>query len=100
MIVSPQTRDTYIEQTSKVRQHALSVLMEEEESHYFEESELESQFSGDNGDDTLNQGKKTSKQRKSKRKEKQEKRVAKKQAKIGKAGVCGTGQDKACCTIF
>ena len=74
--------------------------MEEEESHYFEESELESQFSGEGNDDTLEAGKKSSKQKKSKRKEKQAKNAAKKQAKIGKAGVCGTGQDKACCTIF
>ena len=74
---------------------------DEEESHYFEESEYESQFADDDGANTLEGGKNSSKQKKSKRKQKQEKRAKKAIKTDGKGGgVCGGPNDKACCTIF
>ncbi len=103
MTMSPQTRDTILEQTRKMQEKKLSVIMDEEEdSHYFEESEFEFEgsFVDEDGKDTLEHGKSSSKQRKSKRKAKQEKRAKKQIKSDGKGGVCGAGNDKACCTIF
>jgi len=56
---SPQTRSTFLEQQQKVRDHRLSVIMDEEDSQYFEESEWESQYNDDvvEAGDTLKEGK-------------------------------------------
>ncbi len=62
--LSPQTRDTLLEQQSKVKDHDLTVIMDEE-SQYFEDSELESQF--DDGEETLATGKATTKKKKTKK---------------------------------
>jgi hypothetical protein len=96
---SPQTMDTFIEQTQKLKEYQLSVILSEGDSHYFEESEGESNYGGE-VDSTLKTGKETSKKKKSKRQIKQEKRVKKKEQQAGKGGMCGTGQDKACCLTF
>lgn len=102
--VSPQTMDTFIEQTRMVQERSLSVILSEHEdgSNYFEESEAESQYVDEEAlEDTLAAGKNSSKQKKSKRKLKQEKRIKKKEKHIGKSAMCGgPSNDKACCTLF
>ena len=74
--------------------------MDAEEDEYFEESEESMYMDGRRPSETLETGKETSKQKKSKRKEAKEKKYLKKNIKNQGGSVCGTGQDKACCTIF
>ena len=74
--------------------------MDEESQYFEEESELESQYNDGDGENTLQTGKKSSKKKKTKKQIKQEKRARDKVRGVTKGGVCGTGQDKACCIIF
>ena len=100
--LSPQTKDTYIEQCEIIKHRALSAILSEgndEESQYFEDSEAESEYQEEGSGVTLIEGKKSSKKKKSKKQEKQERRIKKKEKHIGKGGACGTGE-KACCAIF
>ena len=107
---SPQTRDTFIRQSRSIREKTLSVIIDENESQFFEESELGSEYMSDNEEDlesggreTLDLGKETSRQKRSKRQEAKDRKMRKKNIRGGGAcgtGACGGGPDKACCTIF
>ena len=44
MSMSPQTRDTILEQERAITEKKLSVIMDDNESQYFEESEYESMY--------------------------------------------------------
>ena len=71
--LSPQTKDTYIEQCENIKHRALSAILSEggdEESQYFEDSEAESEYQEEGSGVTLIEGKKSSKKKKSKKQEK------------------------------
>ena len=91
---SAQTNPAWQEQQQRVKEHQLSVLMEEE-SAYFEESE----WNSDNEyEDTLAEGKRASKNRKSKKQAAMDERAMRRQRKqAAQSGACcGSGSNKGC----
>ena len=53
------SNQTLYDQMQKVREHQLSVILDEE-SQYFDESELDSEFGDQDAEGTLEEGKKSS----------------------------------------
>ena len=60
------SNQTLYDQMQKVREHQLSVILDEE-SQYFDESELDSEFGDQDAEGTLEEGKKSSRKTKSKK---------------------------------